>query len=216
MVACDANFFDLGRSTFRHCEGELDAIALYRGDRGDNLSAIQTASDVLTLEFLFGFVCKCFVKGTTFRNAHFFQRFDQHVFVKLFEAHPLDFRNRGTLFHNDHQHIALCIETHIFEQPQSKQGANSSRTRLIVVKIANTKRQRGEHGTRLNALQTFDANVFQFEGLNGPSGHAAKCRCNEDTQRLQAKLLREKVHAFELSKESCQVIEKRQAHDANQ
>ena len=105
----DANFADLGRFAFLHRERQIDAIALNGGHRGHHLGAIQTAADVLALEFLLGTIHQRFIKRATIGQAHSAHGLLQCFFVELFGAHKFDVSDGRTLFHHHHQHIDIGL-----------------------------------------------------------------------------------------------------------
>jgi hypothetical protein len=70
---------------------------------------------------------------------------------------------------DDDRDAAVDVDAHVLEQPGGEEGTQCRGTLLVAVGVADAKRQRGEHGARIGALQAFDADVLQIEGLDRPN-----------------------------------------------
>jgi hypothetical protein len=141
LVADDAHLLDARSLTFSDGEGQIDAVALHRRHRGHDLGTVETAVDVLALEFLLGAVGKGLVKRPPLGEANLAHAFLQRVLVELARAHEIHVGDRGALLDHDHEHIARGLEAHVLEQTQGIQGADGCSAFVVVVFVADPKGQ---------------------------------------------------------------------------
>ena len=141
LVAHDLDLTNFGRPTLGDRERQIDAVAVQWCGRRDHLSAVQTATDVLTLEFLLGLVRQSFVIRPPLGQAHILQCFGEDILVEFLEPHELHSRHGRPLFDHHHQHIALRFQTNILEQAQSKQRSNGGRALIVRITITHSKGQ---------------------------------------------------------------------------
>jgi hypothetical protein len=117
---------------------------------------------------LLGAVSQGFVKRTAFSQSNITQCFAQYVFVKFFGSNEINLRNVGTLFNDQHQHIATDFNPNIFKKTQSEQTANCGCAFIVVVVVPNTQSDGGKDSTRLDPLQALYANITYFERVGSP------------------------------------------------
>jgi hypothetical protein len=189
LVADNVDFLDLRGLALGDGEGQVHAVALDRRDGGDHLRTVQALVDVLALQLLLGAVRQGLVVRSALGQADLAQRFLQRVLVEFLGAREVDVCDRGTLFHDHHQHVAIHFEPDILEQAEREQRADRGRTFFIVVLVADAKGQRREHGAGLDPLQAFDPDVAHGERVHGPGirheRHRDDCRNGTHAKALQ-------------------------------
>ena len=109
LVAGDVDFLDARRLALRHREGQVNAIALHRGNSSHYLGAVQALVDVLALELLLCTVGQRLVERAPLGQAHIAHRLLQCVLVELLGAGELHVGNRGPLFDHHHKHVAIGL-----------------------------------------------------------------------------------------------------------
>ena len=170
-VAEDADFADARRRTFGDREGDVDAVALLRRHRRHDLGAVEAAREVLALELLLGAVGERLVERQAFADAEVLQRLDQRVLVEFLQAGEVDVGDDRTLFDDDDDDALVDLDSHVLEQAGGEERAQCSRALLVVVGVADAKRQRREYRAGVGALQALDADVLQRERFHRPCRH---------------------------------------------
>ena len=146
----------------------LTRLRSMRRHRGHDLGAVQAARQVLALELLLGAVGQRLVERQALADADVLQRLDQRVLVELLHADEVDVGDDRALVDDDDEHVAVDVDPHVLEQAGREQRAQRGRALLVVVGVADAKRQRREHGAGVGALQAFDADVLEHERLDRP------------------------------------------------
>jgi hypothetical protein len=123
---------------------------------------------VLALELLLGTVGQRLVKRLALADAHVLQRLGERLGIELLQADEAHIGDDGALFDDDDDRAAIDVDAHVLEQAGGEQRAQRRGTLVVVVVVADAKRQAGEHGTGVGTLQTLDADVLQHERIDGP------------------------------------------------
>ncbi len=165
--ADDANVRDARGVAFGHREGDVDAVALDRGDRGHDLGAVEAAAEVLALDFLLGAVDQRAIEGQALADAGIAQRLGQRLLVELLQADEADGGDDRPLLDDHDRDAAFDFQPHVLEQTGAEQRAQCGRALVVGIGVADAEGQRGKHRARIGALQTLDANVLDEEGLDG-------------------------------------------------
>ena len=187
LVAHNLDLFDSGWPAFGDGEAQIHAVAVHGGGRAHHFGTVQTAVDVLPLEFLLGFVGQGLVVRAPFGQTHFPQGFEQDVLVKFLESNELDSSHRRPLFHHHHQHIAFGFQANVLEQTQGEQRADRSSAFFVRILVTHAQWQRSEDRTGFDPLQTLDTDVSHGERVNSPGGHARhQAGCHRPCGRLKA------------------------------
>ena len=195
----DANRFNLRDIAFNDAEVQVDSVALGGRHGGHHLRCIHAAVEVLPLELLFGPVGQRFVERTAFGQTNVTQSLLQDLGVKLFDTRKSDIRHTGALLQGDDQHITFNLQTHIGKQTQTKQRANGRGAFVVGERVSNTKGQRCKDCPWFNALQTFNADVFQGKRLDRPRWQGHQCAHQPRGAPSSAKGVVLKFHAVLLS-----------------
>mmetsp|Transcript_13957 Transcript_13957/g.38069 ORF Transcript_13957/g.38069 Transcript_13957/m.38069 type:complete len:298 (-) Transcript_13957:2091-2984(-) len=183
----DADLGDLGRLALGHVEADIDAVALDRGDGGRDLGAVEAAREVLALEFLLGTVGQRLVEGLALADADVLQRFGQGLGVELLEADEVDVGDDRALVDDDDDGIALDADANVLEQAGCEQRAQRRGAFFIVVRVTDAEGQRREHGAGVGALQAFDADVLQHEGVDRPGQPGLEHPRESQSQQTEAR-----------------------------
>ena len=168
--ADDLDLLDARDISLVDAEGDANAISFERRHRGGDGGGIFAAGQVLALDLLLGAVEERAVEGAGFSQFDFAQAFHERLGVELLDADEINFRNRRTLVEHHHQHVVIGLDAHVAEKPRVEQGADHFACPRLVENVADLDRQIVEHCSRLGTLQTFDADVFDDERIEGPGG----------------------------------------------
>ncbi|MCY1513863.1 hypothetical protein D9M68_483840 [compost metagenome] len=194
LVADHVHFADAGGLAFGHGERQVHAVALDGRDGGHDVRVVQAAAHVLALELLLGTVGQCLVVRAAVGQTDFTQRLLQRRLVEFLGADEVDVGDRGPLFDDDHQHVAVDVDPDVLEQPQVEQRADRGRAAFVAVGVAHTQGQRPEDRAGLDALQAFDADIAHRERLDGPSGRGRQRAGHHRGNATQAKATEVCVH----------------------
>jgi hypothetical protein len=143
-------------------------VTLEGRHRGLHLGPVQAARQVLALDLLLGAVDQGLVERQALADARVLQRLQQLILVELFQADEVDDLDDRPLLDDHDHHFALDLDAHVLEQAGAEQRAQRRGTLVIVVGVADAKRQRREHGAGIGALQALDADVLEHERLDRP------------------------------------------------
>src|ERR1700692_4662726 len=163
LVADEVDLADLRARTFSHRKQDLHAVAVDRRDGGRDFRRIETARQVLALEFLFGFVDERLVVRAALRQTYRAQRFCQVVLFELVDPGEIDLRNGGTFLHLHHHDIALRGDLDVTEEARCIKRANCFRGFVVGERVALLDRQVGEYRTGFNALKAVNPDVLHYE-----------------------------------------------------
>ena len=119
---------------------------------------------------MLGLVGQRLVKRLAVSNAGFAQGLFQRFLVEFLGADEINVGHGGAFLDDHHQHIVLDFQPDVLEEAQAKQRTDGTGALFVVVGFADTKRQRGKDGSRLDALQTLDTNILDRERIHGPGG----------------------------------------------
>jgi hypothetical protein len=126
-------------------------------------STRQAAAQYWRFELLLGAVGDRLVERKAVTEAHLAQRLQQHVPLELLHADEIDVGDDRALLDDDDDDPAVDVDAHVLEQAGREQRAQRSCALLVVVGVADPKRERREHGARVRALQALDPDVGNRE-----------------------------------------------------
>jgi hypothetical protein len=105
------------------------------------------------------------VEGAALGDAALAQRLAHLVGGKLLHAHEVDLRDRRALVHRNDEHVALDLHSHVAEETGREERADCLRGLLVGHRLADLDREVAEDGAGLDALDAFEADVADDEGL---------------------------------------------------
>ena len=115
-------------------------------------------------------------------DSEVFQRLDERVLVEFLQADEVDVGDHRPLFDDDDDHAVVDVDAHVLVQAGGEQRAQRRRALVVAVSVTDAKGQRGEHGAGVAALQAFDADVLEHEGLDGPGRPGLEGRGQRDAE----------------------------------
>ena len=161
---------DVDRPDLRHLalvDGEVhrDAVAVERRDRRRDRDAVAPGGEVLALDLLLGLVDQRLVVGATFGDPVVAQRLAHLVGGEFLHPDEVDLRDRRPLRDHHHQDVAFDLHADVGEEPGGEQRADRLRRAFFGHGLADLDREVAEDGSGLDALDAFDADVADDEGL---------------------------------------------------
>ena len=178
LVADDIDRLDARGLTFHDGDIDRHAVALQRGDGGLEFDRVLALVVELALQFRLDAVEHRAVEGAAFGQAGIFQAFAQRLFLDRLVTAEIDLGDGRALVHDHDQHIAFALEAHIFEEAGAEQCTHQFAAVRIGHRIAGLHRQVIEHRASGDALQAFDADILDLEGLT-PGKVTEKSQCQK-------------------------------------
>jgi hypothetical protein len=137
-----------------------------------------------------GAVGQRLVEGQALADAEVLQRLDQRVLVELLQAGEVDRRDDRTFLDDDDDDAVVDVDAHVLEQTGGEQRTQRCGALVVVVGVADAKRQRREDGAGVGALQALDTDVLQHERIHRPGRTRLERRGERNAQNGGAKDLR--------------------------
>jgi len=105
------------------------------------------------------------VEGFAFGQADLLQALAQIVFLDVLVAAQVQFGDRGTLHHLDHQDVALALHFHVTEELGLVQRTDRTLRSFVGQSFALVDRQVVEDGPGRDAAKPVDTNIGNDERL---------------------------------------------------
>ena len=183
-VADDVDPGDLCDLALVDAEIDRDAVALERGHGGRHLDAVEAAGQVLALELLLGLVEQRAVENTPLLESDVAQALLDLVLFEFLHSGELDRGDRRALLERHDQHVPLSFQPHVPEETRGEQGADRPRRFLVGHRVADLDGKIIEDGSRLDALDAFDADVAHDERIERPRRPAEHEQEDRGPQRV--------------------------------